>query len=368
MCMELYICKTKEARTIDISWKHIWHKKRTYSLNQRISFLKQLHLILSSGISILNGVALLESRVDNQLAGVCRQLQLHLKAGKTLTAAMQLNPEFFPPLVITLVYAGESSGELPEVLEALIQYYSKQKALKGFIAKTLIYPCCLVLAAIDVLLFFLIYVLPLLAATYTAMQAKPTQLMLFVLQISSVIKDRYLVIPIVLTMLCYLVYNSRQKLGDLILKLRWFRQSYQLMTEARFCKLLALLLNSGISITEAVEIAGTTITIDKMQPKLQLLEGYLQRGIDISTSINHSQGLFTPLTEELLTMGASTGYLPQMLEEAAKIAEDALQERLEMARELLAPMLLLVAAMFTSGIVYIAMSPLFDLFTLMPEY
>lgn len=311
---------------------------------------------------------MLEKRVEPKLASVCKRLLADLKAGKNLTTAMQHNPAFFPPLVTALTFAGEKSGELPQVLEALVQYYIKQKELRGFIVKTLIYPSLLMIAAVCVLIFFLLYVLPMLASTYTAMQAKPSPLLQLVMSISTFMKENYLVIAMMIPSLCFLIYHYLPVLEKLLLKVKWIRQSYMFLMEARFCKLLALLLNSGINITEAVTIAGATISSREMLPKLQLLANYLQRGIEISTAVSHSLGLFTPLTEELLAIGASTGYLPQMLEEAAQIAEDELQERLETVRELLAPMLLLVAAAFTGGIVYAVMGPLFDLFTAIPEY
>lgn len=299
---------------------------------------------------------------------VCRRLVLDLQSGKSLTVAMQKNPEFFPSLVITLTNAGERSGELPQVLAALVQYYSQQKELQGFLVKALIYPCFLLLAATGVLCFFLLYVLPIIANTYTAMQATPSTFFKFVLTVSCFVKASY---PLVLGGLlgaCYLLKLTFPMLWQQLLKVNWCQQTYRLLLEARFCKLLALLLNSGINITEAVAIAGSTIAETSMLAKIQLLKDYLQRGIEISTAIEHSLGLFTPITEELLALGATTGYLPQMLEEAAKIAEADLRDRLEKLREFFAPVLLLVAAVLIAGIVSAVMGPLFDLFTAIPEY
>ena len=330
--------------------------------------LKQLQLILSSGIPILKGTALLERRLDPRLASICRRLVLDLQAGQALTKAMKRQPEFFPPLVVALTRAGEQSGELPQVLQSLVQYYTRQKELQGFLAKTLIYPGLLVLAALVVLCFFLLYVLPMLAATYSAMQAQPTKLLQLFLAASHYITAYPLGAAVLLCILGSLIYKLRPRLQLLLCKISWIHSSYLLLMEARFCKLLALLLKSGLNITEAVSIAGATVTDKELKPKLQLLASYLERGIEISAAVSHSLGLFSPLTEELLTIGAATGYLPQMLDEAAQIAENELQERLEKVRELLAPLLLLVAAAFTAGIVYAVLGPLFDLFTVIPEF
>ena len=281
---------------------------------------------------------------------------------------MERQPAFFLPLVVALTKAGEQSGELPQVLHSLVQYYARQKELQGFLAKTLIYPCLLVLAALVVLCFFLLYVLPMLADTYSAMQAQPTKLLLLFLAASEFMQAQPLGATALLCVLGSLIYKLMPLLQLFLFKISWIHSSYLLLMEARFCKLLALLLKSGLNITEAVSIAGATVTAKELLSKLQLLASYLERGIEISAAISHSLGFFSPLTEELLTIGAATGQLPQMLDEAAQIAESELQERLEKLRELLAPLLLLVAAAFTAGIVYAVLGPLFDLFTLIPGY
>lgn len=349
-------------------WDKPWHLKTNYTLTQRIIFLKQLHIILKSGISILKGIAILEKRVAKPLDVICKRLLIDLQGGKPLAEAMSRNTDFFPNLIITLVAAGEQSGELPYVLKALVEYYSKQKELRSFIIKALIYPLFLITASICVMLFFLMYVLPVLATTYTAMQAQPSGFLQTVILLHDWLQGKSYALILAIATILTAIYLSQPYVKKGCLHISWCKRIYALIIEARFCKLLALLLNSGINITEAVTIAGKTINDKAMLSKLQLYKDYLQRGYEINIAIEHTQGLFSPLTEELITIGATTGYLPQMLEEAAKIAEDDLRDCLDKLRELLAPALLLIAAALTAGIVVSIMGPLFDLFTSIPEY
>ena len=343
-------------------------RRKGYTLSQKILFLKQLHLILASGVSILKGISILERRVDKATVNVCKRLLLDLQNGRTLAQAMRKNPEFFSELISTLTEAGERSGELQNVLESLVLYYSRHKELQSFFVKSLIYPLFLLLAGLCVLLFFLLYVLPILATAYTAMQAKPNALMNCILQISNFLKNYYVPVLALILTLGYAFYKSLPSITKLILKIAWCKTSYNLFLEARFCKLLAILLSSGINITDAVSIAGNTITAPHMLAKLQLWKVYLQKGMEISMAIDRSLELFSPLTKELLTVGAVTGYLPQMLDEAGKIAEEDLRERLAKVRELLAPTLLLIVAVLTAGIICTVMAPMFDLFTAIPDY
>ena len=341
--------------------------KKNYTLNQRIIFLKQLHLILGSGIPILKGMTLLKDRVDKRTVPICQKLLFNLQSGKNLAQSMRKCPQFFPQLIITLVAAGEQSGELQSILASLVQYYSRLKEFKGFFLKTAIYPMFILLSAIAVLLFFLLYVLPILSNAYIAMQARPSAILTTVLQISYFLKTYYTVVICIALCIFFIIYKASTSILKLFLKIPWCKRSYSLFLEIRFCRLLALLLNSGVNVTDAVTIASASITDVNMLPKLKLVKSYLKKGIDIPTVVEHSLGIFSPLTQELVILGAATGYLPKMLEEAAKIAEEDLQERITKMRELLAPSLLLLAAILTAGIICTVIGPLFDLFTAIPE-
>ena len=128
------------------------------------------------------------------------------------------------------------------------------------------------------------------------------------------------------------------------------------------------MLNSGLNITVAVEEAGKTFTDEARRGQLYLFRQSLLRGVDIGTAAQRAGCIFSPLTREFIAIGAATGCLPKMLNEAAGILEQDLQSKLEKFRELFAPVLLLIAALLTALVVCSVMGPLFDLFTALPEY
>lgn len=324
-------------------------------------------MLAGSGIPLLKGLQLLEHRVDKSLAQIFQRLLISLKAGKSLTLAMQQLPHFFTPLMLSLIAAGEKSGQLEEILQELVLYYQRQKEFKDFVSKALIYPLFLIGAALGLMLFFLIYVLPVLASAYSSMQAQPSGTLKFLLNVNEILQHQLNYILISLLLMLCLLWKIKDKLKQLLCLIPWYQTTYKLLLELQLCKLLALLLNSGISIIEAIDIAISTISDKQLKLKLLLLQSYLKRGIEISTALQHSLGLFSPLTEELLYLGATTGYLSQMLSESAQITESDLRYRLEKLRELLAPALLMVAALITAGLICTVMSPLFDLFSAIPD-
>ena len=127
---------------------------------QRIVFFKQLATILNSGIPLLEGIELLRQRTDVAIGKVAVKLADYLREGSSLASTMQKCGSTFSNLAVTLVAAGERSGELNNVFLEIADFYKKQNEIKQFLYKVTLYPLFLLCASLVVLIFFLLYVLP----------------------------------------------------------------------------------------------------------------------------------------------------------------------------------------------------------------
>ena len=313
---------------------------------------------------LLQGLQLLAKRKSSPLTTVYQLLCYQLQQGQTLTTALTQQKDFFPPLAVALVAAGEKSGQLPAVLEEIYQHYQQREELRSFLLKTALYPLFLLGTAGCVLLFFLLYVLPLIAGTVLSLKGQASPLLQYTLQLSAFAQEHTLPLLLLAVLLLTLCYSGRRQLGKLLLRLPPVQHCQQQLAEARFCKLLALLLTSGLPLSEAVPLAAQTLS-DLQQQSCRFFEHRLQEGVPLSNAVQ-LPGLFAPATQELLTLGAATGYLPRMLQEAARLQEQELRQKLTTFKELFGPSLLLVAALLTAAVICTALQPLFQLFTAIP--
>lgn len=329
--------------------------------------MRQLALILQSGLPLLQAMELLQLRMDKKLHLLCYHIYQLLLHGSTLAEAMAQEKQMFPLLAIQLVAAGEFSGQLNIVLEELAAYYEQQEKLRQFIIKTALYPLFLLGAALCVLLFFLLYMLPMLASVYAGMSMQPTITMMRLLAIHDfLIVYPWLIVAVGALLLVFGKYCGG-KIAAWLLSKRWCGNFYGLLYEVRFCKLLALLLDSGINITLAVQTIAKTMTGSPYERQLLLLNSRLQRGVEIAASLAGVEGLFSTITLNLLSVGAATGYLPQMLREAAKIGEQHMQGKMAKMKEVLAPLLLLLAALVVATVVWAVLEPLIGMLSALPE-
>ena len=295
--------------------------RQAFTWRQRILFLRQLALVLQSGLPLLQAMELLRRRLDKNLQLVCLHLYQLLRHGSSLAEAMEREPSFFPQLTTQLVQAGELSGQLGTVLAELADYYEQQEKLRSFVIKAAIYPLLLLLAAFAVLLFFLLYVLPMLAGVYRDMHMQPSASMELLLGVQQWLVNNPLLLASCLGFIIILSASYGKKAGLWLLKRSWCGNFSGLLYEIRFCKLLALLLDSGLNITIAVRTIATTMAESGFAKMLLLLDSRLQRGGDITASLAGVKGLLSPITLDLVSVGAATGCLPQMLREAASMGQ-----------------------------------------------
>ena len=354
------------------SWL-LWQEKLLCSQSnltdkQRIVFFKQLATILNSGVPLLDGMELLRQRSDFVIGRVAVKLVSYLQEGSSLASAMQKCGSTFSNLAVTLVAAGERSGELNNVFLEIADFYNKQRELKQFLYKATLYPLFLLCASLAVLVFFLLYVLPMLASVYSSLGAPPNGILQFAVQVSNFLMGNGVAVSLGLVSIVLCVYQRREALLELCLRLPLVCSLHALVLEIRFCKILSMLLDKGINITEAVDLATATIRHKERVRQLKIFNAALRRGEAISTALGTATEMFSPLTAELIVIGAETGYLPKLLNEAASILEQDLRDRLEKLREILAPLLLLVAALVTATVVCSVVGPLFELFSALPEY
>ena len=338
------------------------------SLAEQISFYRQLAVILRSGLPLLNALQLLQKHGSAKQMLLCYRLQQRLRRGSSLAQALAAEADCCTQLAVTLVAVGEESGELATLLEQLADYYSRQLKLRRFVQRAVTYPAFLLLASFCVLLLFLLYILPVLADTYSAMGVLPMGTLALLLTLKDALLQQPLAALALTAGVAAALFLLGRRLLRCFLRSRLSGNFHGLLLEVRFCRLLALLLESGVGITRAVAIVTDTMDDEQYAGQLRLLNSRLKRGIAIEqAAAGGAKELFSPLMLELVCVGASTGYLPQMLQEAVTAGEQRLQQQLGRLQELLVPLLLLVAAIIIAGIVCIVIGPLFEMLSAMPE-
>ncbi|MFA0777236.1 MAG: hypothetical protein PVTTEEND_000950, partial [Candidatus Fervidibacter sp.] len=145
---------------------------------------RQLASLVGGGLTLMQSIdALIEHTENERLASALMQIREELRGGGTFAEALTKHPHLFSPLYVSIVRAGEVSGELPRVLNWLADYMEREQTRRTQIRSALAYPILLSIVMVIALSFLLIFLVPRYAALFAEMGQTlplPTQILLAV--------------------------------------------------------------------------------------------------------------------------------------------------------------------------------------------
>src|SRR5581483_1779022 len=131
------------------------------SHNQLLLFTEQLAHLLQAGMTLDEGLSILEKRLkEPRVQQMTRGLHQALVDGRSFSQALRDYPRIFPPLYVNLVAAGEASGALSEILLRLVKHLMQAKDLRDRVQQALIYPAFLAFAGAGLITIFITYMVP----------------------------------------------------------------------------------------------------------------------------------------------------------------------------------------------------------------
>lgn len=363
-----YITGIEEVQSFTIKISRLFNSGKVND-KERSRFFQQLAAMIGSGIPLCRALELLKTRCPVSLTNVCCLLIADLQSGKALSAAMKKHVHIFRPVTVSVIEAGEQGGILQEMLSELAVYFGQKEEINRFLKNICLYPCLVLSLAIVTGCLFVVKLLPLFADLYQSFDLVPTlplQVMMFVREIA--VKYWQAAASLSLFILYYLWqrrYNSLLKWCFCLPLIAGYRQTF---LEIRFCKILSLLLNSGISLPVSIKTAAAGSADKKMTAKAMLFSEAIVRGSDITKAAALASPLFSSLTIEFLIVGESSGALATMLKEAALLLEQDFTASLKNFKVLLEPVLLIIISLVIGAMIFTVASPLLTFLTEIPEY
>lgn len=362
-----YVTKITAVRT-GYNLLNILKKGRSFGTYEKIIFYKHLQMLLQSGIPLLKALNLLQMKTQHEeMRKTCAGLGQCISKGKALSQGMQEYKHVFAPLDKVVIEAGEAGGVLTESFAALHAYYKQQYKIKKFLWQASLYPCILLCFSLAALLFFVIKIVPMFSDLYTSFAVEQTLGLRLLFTLRRLLLHNYYL----LTGGAILAGIGLFKWGHILARLPRYLpftgKLYAAYLEMRFLKLLSILLNSGIPLTETISLAGKSLQDEYLEKQSRLflkrvLSGYTLAGA--ATSVN---ALFRETTITFIHVGENSGKLAEMLGEAANMLEQELQADIKNLKLVLEPVLLIIATAIIMALAIIILDPIFTLITNLPE-
>lgn len=346
---------------------HGWGSQTKYA----VVFCREFSVLIHAGLSIDESLKILLLQHNTSARQkVLQQIHQQIQAGSKLAEALHHYPGIFPPTMVALIAAGEASGNLEDILQALSEYLEKNYAVREKIITIMLYPFLLLSVAVVAAGFIIYFVLPAFISLFDNLHTDlplPTRLLL---QCSFLLQNYGVVLLGTFLLLVYLLYQLYQKSKYRLLIDSWLLQcpvlgKLLIQNEfIRFASTLAILLNSGIVMDQAVKMLQNITQNAYIQRIFLRAHEDIQKGYGLSTALNKSH-LFPAMLMELLAAGEATGELTGVLQKITVFCQAENDTAMERLKIMIEPMMILIIGAMIGTLVFAIALPVLDTMTVL---
>jgi len=328
-------------------------------------FSKEMSILLKSGCEISKILRILINESKDKVRIVLKKILGDIERGNSIKESFE-NTKAFSNFYISMIAAGEMSGNLDDVMDKLAIYYDKENKLKNKIISILIYPTILIITMIISFIFILLFLIPNFEDIYADNNMKTPGLTKILIFISHLLRDDFLLIIIVnLILVCGLIYlkNNNDKfnemLNKLIFKLPIVKTYMKLIISNKFIKALSILISSGVQIVDSIETSAKVMSNEYIYFKICKANELIKKGNSIGDSLKTVEEL-PSLLLSMITIGEESGKLDTVLNTVTEYYENELDSKIEIGTKYFENFITLVIGVAVGIIVISMMVPMFD--------
>lgn len=332
----------------------------------KILLTRHLAAILRAGIGLVEALdILLADAKKPALQKILQEAKSGVERGEPLSSIFANYPQYFSPVFVGLVKAGEVSGTMESALDNLSGQLERDYNLLKQVRMAMVYPLILLIGSAGIIVLLMTFVLPRMAKAFRGVIGELPLITQFFIGLSGYLSRwPLLTIALFLALLAAGFYFTRSAWGKHLL-FRWFErlavvgELMQKLALARFSRTFKNLLSSGVPAIEAIETAATTIGNPTYTVSLMAITDELRRGSNLSAAFKARPELFPSMFASIVLVGERTGTLERSLETLAAFYEEEVDRVLKTLVSLLEPALIFVMGIVVALVALSVLLPIF---------
>ena len=337
-------------------------------------FCRQFVSILRAGVSVASVLSMLGQQTGNKkLRAAIREMQADVEKGEALATSMRRHPKIFPAILVNMVAAGESSGNLEESFRQMELYFERSKRTKSKVTSAMIYPCVLIVVMIVVLIVMMTKIIPNFLKTFEDMDAELPKLTLGVMAVCEWFKSWWWVPLLVLAALIVggVLFHRTDKgkhfFGWLARKTPVVGNLTVKTACATFCRTMEVLIGSGLTLTDSMDLAASNMGNIYYLEAIRDARGMVAEGTPLRESLVRT-GIFPPMVSNLVGVGEETGDLQSMMGKVADYYDEEVDEATKKLLNLMEPAIIIFMAVFVVIIVLAIYLPMINMTKAFDKY
>ena len=328
------------------------------------TFTRDLALLLKAGARLDDALELLASDADvGRLRPVVARLRAALLSGESLAEAVAAHPALFPPMYVALVKVGEVSGTLDQVLEMLGAERARSEQMRRKLTDAMQYPLFVLIAAIGVMLFFILFVLPQFSSVLQDFGTKSDSALSVFIHLSDFMRANGTTLSLASAALIASIWmllrrpGTKTALAGTLARTPGVAGIFQFYRTSLFSRNLGVLLGSGVSLTATLRILVDIMAVTGNVELWTAAADRVRHGGKLSDALAVASSL-PPMAVRMLRLGEETGQLPVLAGRVAEFYEAKLQRSLDRIVGIIGPLAIVGISAVVGGLIVSVMTAL----------
>lgn len=341
--------------------------RKKVKLGDMVIMSRQLATLVRAGLPIVQSLNAISEQVENAtLSAVLKTVCADVQGGLTLAEAMRKHPKIFPQTFTTLVMAGENSGTLEETLEAAAVQLDNSAELREKLAAALTYPVIVVISALLVVCFMLIFIVPAFSKVYDQLKMPLPAITMLLVTISNVIVHNTIMMLLVIGTTVTLIrryvqtIQGKRRLHALLLKLPLLGKLLRKIALARFSMTFGGAIKAGVPLLQALTVAGETTGNVILQEAIVKVAEAVNQGSTLHIPIEQTKQ-FPAMMTSMIAAGEQSGNLDEMLEEINRFYKRDIEYSVNKLTRMMEPLMTIVVGGLVLFILLALYMPVFSL-------
>lgn len=332
-----------------------------------VSFTRQLATMINAGLPLTESLMILRAQSKGYMQNIVAEILADVEGGVSLSQALSKHPKMFGKTYIALIKSGEIGGVLDNVLLKLSDSLERQQEFKGRVKSAMIYPVIIVFGMIAVAFIMMVFVIPKLTSLYDQFGAELPITTRIVVGISKILSSYwyFVIVAVVGLVYAFNIYRAtavgKRKVDEFILKVPLVGNLVRMVVLADFTGTLSLMVGSGVSIMEGLNISAEVVGNQVMADALQDSAKMVEKGFPITFAFSKHPDAFPYILSQMIAVGEETGKMDEVLQKVSHVFETESDQKLKAITAAVEPLILIVLGIGVAFLVISIIMPIYNL-------
>lgn len=339
-----------------------------FKTHEKISFARNLGSMLDAGLALSRALEVISRQTKNpRTRKVIEDINEKIKSGSSFSVALENHPKIFSSLFVSMVKAGEESGNLADSFANIAGQLEKNYLLMKKVKGAMVYPGVIITAMLIVGFFMMTYIVPTLSKTFKELNVDLPMSTQFIIGLSDFLKTQTIAfIASFVALITGIIFLFKSKFGKkmfdvIFVNAPLFGDLTKEINSARTARTLSSLLKAGVPYLQAVQITKSVIGNHIYKGILEKAEKRVETGDKISQVFTDNEKYYPAFVGEMVAVGEETGELSEMLLKVAEFYENEVDQKTKNMSTIIEPLLMLIVGVVVGFFAISMISPMYSL-------